>query len=213
VTAEGTAARRGRPPRTTGRDLELVALRLFTERGYDGTTVDDLAAAVGISRRSFFRYFDAKADVLWGQFDSEVERLRAALADVPAELSVMAAIRQAVGAVNRYSAAAVDELRTRMTLVSTVPELAASAAVHYDAWEQVVIDFAARRTGLPAEHLYPVAVGRATLATCRAAYEQWAARGDADLTVYLDAALGALAGGFSDDPPAGQVTAVSPAPR
>jgi hypothetical protein len=41
-------------------------------------------------------------------------------------------------------------------------------------------------------------VGRATLAACRAAYERWAARADADLAVYLDAALRALAGGFRE---------------
>ena len=52
--------------------------------------------------------------------------------------------------------------------------------------------------GSPPTPLYPLAVGRATLATCRAAYERWAARADADLAVYLDAALSALAAGFGD---------------
>jgi hypothetical protein len=42
-------------------------------------------------------------------------------------------------------------------------------------------------------------VGRATLAVCRAAYDRWCVRADADLTVYLDAAVAALAAGF---PPA-----------
>ena len=55
------------------------------------------------------------------------------------------------------------------------------------------------RTGRPARSLYPLTVGRATLAACRAAYERWAARADADLTVYLDAALRALAAGFADE--------------
>jgi hypothetical protein len=50
--------------------------------------------------------------------------------------------------------------------------------------------------GEPAESLYPLAVGRATLAACRAAYDRWSARADADLTFYLDAALAALAAGF-----------------
>ncbi|HEV3292759.1 MAG TPA: hypothetical protein VG123_27610, partial [Streptosporangiaceae bacterium] len=47
--------------------------------------------------------------------------------------------------------------------------------------------------------LYPLAVGRATLAACRAAYDRWSARADADLTFYLDAALAALAAGFDPD--------------
>jgi hypothetical protein len=42
-------------------------------------------------------------------------------------------------------------------------------------------------------------VGRATLAACRAAFDRWTVHADADLTVYLDAALRALAAGFRDD--------------
>jgi hypothetical protein len=71
--------------------------------------------------------------------------------------------------------------------------------VHYDAWERAISDFVARRTGQPTDALYPLAVGRATLAACRAAYDVWAARADADLTVYLDVSLRALAAGFSED--------------
>ena len=60
----------------------------------------------------------------------------------------------------------------------------------------VFSDFAATRIGQTAGSLYPLAVGRATLAVCRAAYDRWCARADADLTAYLDAAVAALAAGF-----------------
>ncbi|GAB3158095.1 mycofactocin system transcriptional regulator [Amycolatopsis sp. NPDC004378] len=193
------AARRGRPPGTSARELEVAALRLFSEQGFHETTVDQIAAAAGVSRRTFFRYYDAKADVLWNEFDTEVETIRALLADMPAELPVLEAVRRAVLEANHYRAADVPELRTRMTLVSSVTELAASAAVHYDAWERAVSAFVARRSGQPEESLYPLVVGRAVLAACRAAYERWSARADADLTVYLDAALRALAAGLADD--------------
>jgi TetR/AcrR family transcriptional regulator, regulator of mycofactocin system len=84
----------------------------------------------------------------------------------------------------------------RMNLVGGVPALQSSAALHYDAWERAISDFAATRLGQPADSLYPLAVGRATLAACRAAYDRWSARADAELTYYLDAALAALAAGF-----------------
>jgi TetR/AcrR family transcriptional regulator, regulator of mycofactocin system len=192
------ARRRGRPPGTSRRELELVALRLFTAQGFEETTIDQIAAGAGVSRRAFFRYFDSKPDVLWGAFDTEVATIRALLDKVPDGLPVMAAVRRAVLAANHYRAADVPELRARMSLVGSVPALMASAAVHYDAWERAISDFVARRTGQPADSLYPLAVGRATLAACRAGYDRWVVHADADLTVYLDAALRALATGFAD---------------
>ena len=167
-------------------------------QGFEETTVDQIAVRAGISRRAFFRYFDSKPDVLWGAFDTEVAAIRALLDEVPAGLPVMEAVRQAVLAANHYRAADVPELRARMSLIGSVPGLIASAAVHYDAWERAISDFVARRTGQPAGSLYPLAVGRATLAACRAGYDRWVVHADADLTVYLDAALRALAAGFAD---------------
>jgi TetR/AcrR family transcriptional regulator, regulator of mycofactocin system len=196
--ASAPAARRGRPPGTSARELEVIALRLFADQGFDETTVDQIAAAAGVSRRTFFRYFDSKTGVLWSQFDSEVAQLREKLAEMPRTLPVMDAVREAVVAVNHYGPADVPELRIRMGLIATVPELAASAAIHYDAWERAIVDYVARRSRQPADTLYPLAVGRATLAACRAAYDRWTARADAELTVYLDAALRALAAGFAD---------------
>lgn len=191
--------RRGRPPGTSARALELIALDLFTRQGFDQTTIDQIAAAAGVSKRTFFRYFDTKADVLWNAFDAEVDNLRRTLAAAPRSRSIMAAVRDAVLTVNHYRAEDVPELRTRMNLIGSVPELGASAAVHYDAWERAISTFVAARTGRDEQSLLPLTVGRVTLAACRAAYERWAAVADADLTVYLDAALRAVAGGFADD--------------
>jgi TetR/AcrR family transcriptional regulator, regulator of mycofactocin system len=178
---EPAEPRRGRPPGTSRRELELIALRLFTDQGFDSTTIEQIAAEAGVSKRTFFRYFSSKASVLWSEFDHEVEVIRAALADVAA---------------NHYGPQDVPELRMRMNLIGNVPALQSSAAIHYDAWERAISDFAATRMGQPADSLYPLAVGRVTLAACRAAYDRWSARADADLTFYLDAALAALAAGF-----------------
>ncbi|CAI7974812.1 Transcriptional regulator, TetR family [Frankia sp. Hr75.2] len=145
------------------------------------------------------KYFDAKSQVLWNEFDNEVTTIRTNLQQTSGDLPVMDAVRHAVIAANYYRAEDVPELRMRMHLISTVPELVASATVHYDAWERAITEFVARRTDQPADSLYPLAVGRATLAVCRAAYERWSIHADADLTLYLDAALRALAAGFRDD--------------
>lgn len=191
------APRRGRPPATSARDLQVIALRLFTAHGFENTTIEQIAAEAGVSERTFFRYFGSKASVLFTEFETEVSEIREALRDVPGDVPMMDAIRGAVVAANHYRAADVPEVRMRMNMFATVPALAAAAAEHYEAWERAISEFAAVRLAQPPDSLYPLAVGRATLATCRAAHDRWAVRADADLTVYLDVALRALAAGFA----------------
>jgi mycofactocin system transcriptional regulator len=200
VTPEPNRTARGRPRGTTKRELELIAMRLFSEQGFDDTTVEQIAAAAGISGRTFFRYFPTKAEVLWYQFDDEVTALREAFAAVPDDVPMMTAVRRVVVNANRYRAEDVPELRVRMHLVAATPALTATAGAHYDAWERAVSAFAAQRLGQPEDGLFPLAVGRTTLAAARAAFDAWLTLADADLTVYLDEALAGLARGFA--PPA-----------
>ena len=201
MTQQGLAgqdgARRGRPRSTSRRELQRIALRLFTERGFDNTTIEQIAVEAGVSERTFFRYFTTKASVLWTDFETELDTIRAALAAVADEVPMMDAIREAVVAASHYRAEDVPEMRTRMNLIATVPALSSSAAEHYADWERAISEFAAGRLGYPADSLYPLAVGRAALAACRAAFDRWSVRADNDLTVYLDAALTALAAGFA----------------
>lgn len=194
-----TGPRRGRPRSTSRRELRLIALRLFGAQGFENTTIEQIAAEAGVSERTFFRYFTSKASVLWTDFETEVAAIRAALADAPDHVPMMQAIRDAVVSANHYRADDVPEMRQRMNLIATVPALSSSAAEHYEAWERAVSEFAGRRLGQPPDSLYPLAIGRATLAACRAAYDRWSVHADSDLTVYLDAALTALAVGFAPD--------------
>lgn len=61
---------RDRTRRAVRAELSARALELFAERGFDETTVDDIARAAGMSRRSFFRYFPAKEDAAFGAIDT-----------------------------------------------------------------------------------------------------------------------------------------------
>ncbi|MEV4799118.1 TetR family transcriptional regulator [Nonomuraea sp. NPDC049421] len=75
---------RDRTRRAVRAELAGRALELFIERGFDETTVDDIARAAGLSKRSFFRYFPAKEDVLFGGVEALAEEVAAEIAARPA---------------------------------------------------------------------------------------------------------------------------------
>jgi mycofactocin system transcriptional regulator len=192
------APRAGRRPTTSRGELERVALRLFMTHGFEETTVEDIAAAAGIGRRTFFRYYESKNDVVWGDFEGELQRMRAYLADGPPRAPMMDALREAIIAFNHLDAAQVSAHRQRMTLILKVPALQAHSTLRYAAWRAVVAEFAAHRLQLPATALLPQTIAYAVLGAAIAAYEHWLQDDDSDLDLYLDQTLRALASGFQD---------------
>lgn len=165
-------ARTGRPPSTSADRLQEIALDLFIRNGFDETTIDDVATAAGIGRRTFFRYYASKNDLVWGDFEARLEDFRrelAALDDVP----MLDALRRAVVAFNAVDASAAEQHRHRMQLILTVPALQAHSTLRYAAWRHVVQDFVARRTATPADAYLPRLLGYLALAASVAAYEQW----------------------------------------
>jgi len=85
---------RERKKRQTRLDLASAAVRLFEERGYDEVTIDDIAAAANVSRRTFFRYFDSKDDVMAVDPEGKIAAMRIALRDGPPEESTLDALRR-----------------------------------------------------------------------------------------------------------------------
>jgi mycofactocin system transcriptional regulator len=185
----------GRPPTTTHAKIERVALGLFATRGFEATTVDDIATAVGVGRRTLFRYFESKNDIAWGDFDGVMERLRDAL-DERADLQPMEALRHGVVESNRYPADEEAGLRTRMTLITGTAALQAHSALRYAEWRAVVADWAAARLGAAPDDLLPRVLGYAALGSAMASFERWVANDDEDLLGLLDEAFVALAAGF-----------------
>jgi TetR/AcrR family transcriptional regulator, regulator of mycofactocin system len=194
--SDPVATRPGRRPATTQAEISHVALELFAHRGFDATTVDDIAAAAGIGRRTFFRYFASKNDLPWGDFDTQLEGMRRHLAEMPDDLPLMEAVRISVIEFNRIPPAEVPYHRERMELLLWTPTLLAHSTLRYAAWRQVVAEFAARRLGVPEDSLEPQALAWAALGIAVSAYEQWLQRPDADLSQLLDRALRMLSRGF-----------------
>jgi mycofactocin system transcriptional regulator len=176
-----------------------AALDLFARQGYDETSIDEIAAAVGVSRRTFFRYYDSKREVVWGEFDAELIRLRTRLEEAPRGEPMMDVLRRAVMDTNRFGASELDELRIRIGLTSSVPTLVAHSAVRYAEWCEVVAGFAAARIGGSPEDLAPQTVARAALGAATAAFTSWSRHGGDDLVGEVDRAFRLLATGFAED--------------
>ena len=197
--ARAMGVRGGRPAATSHAQLTHIALELFSSGGFENTTVDDIAAAAGIGRRTFFRYFSSKNDVVWGDFEGELERMRQYLRACPDDQPLMSALHSAVLEFNRFPADETPWHRRRMTLILEVPALQAHSTLRYAAWRAVVAEFAARRLALPEDGLVPQAIAYAFLGVSVAAYEQWLGDDQADLADLaepLDRALGLLVDGF-----------------
>ncbi len=192
-----SGGRGGRNPITTRAELEHLAFDLFAEHGFDKTTVDDIARAAGIGRRTFFRYFPSKNDIVWGGFDEELTRLRANLRACPPTVPLMDAVRQALIDFNRVDPAEIPWHRRRMQLILHTPALQAHSTLRYVAWRQVLAEFVGSRIGQDEQSLAPQAIAYATLGVAIAAYEQWLRREDLELTELLDAAMRELAAGFA----------------
>lgn len=173
-------ARWGRPASTSVHALADVAQRLFLDKGFEQVSVDDIASAAGISRRTFFRYFPAKADVLWVESPAELERLREALqtSSTGNGEDYKEVLIRAVLAALQFPPERREWALHRAQLVFDIPAVQAHTAVRQDAWRTAITEFVARRTGHPVDTLFPVAVGHATAAGVQAALRYWVAHPD-----------------------------------
>lgn len=191
-----TRPTRGRPPSTSREEVARTALELFVRRGFEETTVGDIAKALGVGRRTLFRYFESKNDMVWGDFGWVLDRLRKELADRSVDEPMMRTLTHAVLASNLYEGDALEELRLRMTLITTVPALQAHSMVRYREWRDVVAEFVARRLGQRPDDLLPVLVGHMALGASMAAFARWVGHPDENIEAHLLRTYGHLERAF-----------------
>jgi AcrR family transcriptional regulator len=169
---------RERKRRETRRRLAETGLRLFLEHGYERTTLDSIAEAAGVSRRTVFHYFDQKEDILLAWQIGLGEMLREAIlrerTDRPALDLVLSAMLQLVG---QYQAE--DHIRIEKLLAST-QRLGASKLAKYAEQEQAVFEALALLWPAPGRRNALRVVAMVSVGALRLAFERWAERGGAD---------------------------------
>jgi AcrR family transcriptional regulator len=116
--------------------IEHVALALFDQRGYEATTIEEIAAEVGISPRTFFRYFPSKEDVVFAHHADALARLRNVLDErLRGGAGVLAAVRAATVAL-QDDADQRELEQTRLRVIRVTPSLTArryALSVEYEA--------------------------------------------------------------------------------
>jgi TetR/AcrR family transcriptional regulator, regulator of mycofactocin system len=177
----GTSSRPRSQHITSVEAIEKAALELIAVQGFEETPVEDIAAAAGISRRTFFRYFGSKNDIPFGDYETLLEALETHLSSTDPKQPILEVIADAVMQFNRVHTDGSVAHRERMTLIMRTPSLRANAALRQDEWVAVLARFAAERLGTTADSLGPRLVAHVALGASNAAYEQWLQDDDADL--------------------------------
>ena len=166
---------RERKRQQTRERLTQVAMALFLERGFEATTLDDIAAAADISRRGFFHYFASKEDVVFAWQEESTAALIAAVAARPASESMLAAAENAMSAMVRQLRP--GEAIAMARLKRDNPALQARDQVKYEKLERALAEALGKRAGHKAEKLQARLVAMMTTGAMRIGAEFWAADG------------------------------------
>src|SRR5436305_3752587 len=169
---------RERRKKLTAAELEAAALRLFGERGFDAVTVDDIAAEADVSRRTFFRYFASKEDVLLADHFVQLARLREAMTARPPDEPVLTALRNALLSMSSDFEDRKEMVILRGRIMRQTPSLQARSLVHQKTWEDAMQEMVAARLHVdPNVDLRPGVVSATTLAALRVAFTNWLTAG------------------------------------
>ena len=156
--------------------LVAAALELFSERGYGGSTVTEIADRAGLSRATFFRYFPDKDDVLAAGQDALSRLLADGIAEAPVDATPLAAVRAGLERAASSMTPFHRELGPGLiTVIAGNPELQARNAAK-SAGFTAAMAIALRERGV-SEPLAAVAAGLGGLAFTQA-YAAWIAGGD-----------------------------------
>lgn len=188
----------GRRRSTTPAHITDVAIDLFTARGFADVSVDDVAQAAGISRRTLFRYYASKNAIPWGDFDTHLAHLRDLLDSVQSRVRLGDALRAALLAFNTFDTSETARHRQRMRVILQTAELQAYSMTMYAGWREVIAGFVARRCDCKTTDLLPQTAAWTMLGVALSAYEHWLSDESVPLPVALGNAFDVVGAGLNE---------------
>ncbi|MER6047937.1 TetR family transcriptional regulator [Streptomyces sp. BHT-5-2] len=156
-------------PNARGR-LEQAALELYTERGYEQTTVAEIAKRAGLTERTFFRYFPDKREVLFAGAGSLQDLLVDTVAEAPESAAPIDAVAAALDAAAAQFAERFDGACRRQAVITANAELRERELIKLASLSTALADTLRRRgVGEPAASL----TAEAGVAVFKIAFERW----------------------------------------
>ena len=171
-------------------EIADAALRLFYDRGFEGVTVDQIVTAAGVSRRTFFRYFETKEDALLAEYPELNAKLIDAL-EASGPDDAMEAIRAGLHQMADWYIERSEVVLARSKVIRETPtNLAARNLEFLTQWERGLADAVARQVGLDPAELLPRTAAAIIVGAFRAALTQWVRSGGTeDFHALTDQAL------------------------
>jgi AcrR family transcriptional regulator len=194
---DGTAGKpddlRARVREGTRIEVGMIALDLFAEKGFEGTTAGEAADAAGISRASFFRLFSSKEEAVFARQEATGAVIAATLAERPPEEDHWTALQSAFKASTDRYLEDPERALARSRLILENPSLRARRLeVHAD-WSPAICGALASRMGDDAESMKIEGVVAAALGAFDAATTRWGASDGGDLIALIDESFEAVA--------------------
>nr|WP_209972771.1 TetR family transcriptional regulator [Paenibacillus eucommiae] len=175
--------------------VQMHALRLFREFGYQATTVEQIAETAEISPSTFFRYFSTKEEVLIT--DNYDPLLIAAFEEQPSHLSPLQAVKGAIlSGMTDMSAEELATMRERNQLIMMVPELRAAVLNNLTQTMEMIAEMVAKRAGRKPDDLAVRTLAGAVIGVNFSAMLYYAENPDADFSSLLDEGLSQLEAGL-----------------
>jgi AcrR family transcriptional regulator len=174
-------------------DLSAAAISLFLTKGYDETTVDEIAEAAGVARRTFFRYFRTKDDAVFPDHEDCLKRVEALLAAADPRDGVLAAVRAAAHLVLAMYADDPATAVQRYELTRRVDPLREREITATSRYQRLFTEHLHRRSGGGHAGLHHEVAAATVVAAHNHVLRQWLrAGGSDDPHARLDAALDAV---------------------
>jgi AcrR family transcriptional regulator len=189
---------RERKKEATRRALLGAANRRFHKAGYEATTIDEVCQDVGISRRTFFRYFEDKESLAFPHRRERLERFVELLANTPADESPVGGLRRISQVFAKEYTRNRAALVAQQRLIETAPALLARENEIDRDWENSMARaFRARADDGPDAALHSRVLAGAAIGVIRATMRHWfASGGRSDLGKLGHQALDCLERGF-----------------